>query len=313
VSWEAQSALVPHGPDAERIATLAWTLFGLCGAVLVLVLLALWIALRGAGRVRAWLASERAVEIGGIAFPVVVLAGLLVYGIWTTQAAFVAPEQDGALSISVSGEQWWWRIGYERPVGGGTIASANEVRIPVGRDVVFTLTAADVIHSFWIPSLGGKVDMIPGTTNRLRLSADRVGVYRGQCAEYCGGPHALMAFHVVAMPEAEFDAWLDAEAGPAAPPANDEAVRGQALFVSAGCGACHTVRGTEAEGTIGPDLTHLGSRRSVGIDTLPMTAENVARFIADGQHIKPNNRMPPFRIFSEAELGAVAAYLAGLE
>jgi cytochrome c oxidase subunit 2 len=196
---------------------------------------------------------------------------------------------------------------------GRSVASANEIRIPAGRAVDFTLRSADVIHSFWVPSLGGKVDMIPGRTTHLRLGADRPGVFRGQCAEYCGGPHALMALEVVAMPAPEFDAWLAAQARPAAEPATDEARRGRALFRAAGCGGCHAIRGTEAEGTLGPDLTHLGGRRSVGVDTLPMNPANLAQFIADGQHIKPGNRMPPFRIFTAEELNALATYLVGLK
>ena len=196
----------------------------------------------------------------------------------------------------------------------GTIATANELRIPAGRTVVFTLQSADVIHSFWVPNLGGKVDMIPGRTTHLRAAAPtEPGVFRGQCAEYCGGPHALMALEVVALPPAEFEAWLDGQARPAVEPASPAAHRGGELFLAAGCGACHTVRGTPATGRSGPDLTHLGSRRSVGVDTRPMTQANIARFIRDGQHVKPGNLMPPFRIFAADDLDAVATYLAGLK
>jgi cytochrome c oxidase subunit 2 len=178
--------------------------------------------------------------------------------------------------------------------------------------VEFTLKSADVIHSFWLPSLGGKVDMIPGRVTRLRLMADRPGIFRGQCAEYCGGPHALMALEVVAMPAREFEEWLAWQASPAIEPADASARSGAALFVASGCGACHAIRGTPAAGVIGPDLTHIGARRSVGVDTLPMTQANVKRFIVDGQHIKPGNDMPPFRIFSEEQLEALSAYLVGL-
>lgn len=152
------------------------------------------------------------------------------------------PVGAAAVQIEVVGEQWWWRVIY-RDDEGRRIESANEIRIPVGREVEFKLTSADVIHSFWVPNLGGKLDMLPGRTTTLRLSADRPGVYRGQCAEYCGGAHALMAMEVVAVPEADFTAWLAAEATPAPPPADEIQRRGQALFAAAGCGACHAVRG----------------------------------------------------------------------
>ncbi len=170
-----------------------------------------------------------------------------------------------------SASRWWASSGGGaspiRSPAAPPIATANEIRIPAGRPIVFTLQSADVIHSFWVPNLGGKMDMIPGRTTHLRLQADQPGVFRGQCAEYCGGPHALMALEVVAMPPAEFEAWLQGQARPAAEPASEAAERGRELFLAAGCGACHTVRGTAAAGTVGPDLTHLGSRRSVGIDT----------------------------------------------
>ena len=176
----------------------------------------------------------------------------------------------------------------------------------------FTLKAADVIHSFWVPSLGGKVDMIPGRVTRLRLTAERAGVYRGQCAEYCGGPHALMAFEVIALPPPEYETWLEREASPAVAPANETERRGQSLFVAAGCGTCHAIRGTAANGTIGPDLTHIGSRRSVGIDTLKLTQANLARFIAENQHVKPGNRMPEFRIFRPGRARCARGYLLSL-
>jgi cytochrome c oxidase subunit 2 len=211
----------------------------------------------------------------------------------------------------VTGEQWWWRLTYSG-ANGTPIASANEIRIPVGQDVLFTLNTADVIHSFWVPSLGGKLDMIPGRNTQLRLRADRPGIYRGQCAEYCGGPHALMALYVVGLPPNEFDTWLAHEAGPAAEPRGELERRGQSLFLAAGCGACHAVRGTAAMGSVGPDLTHVGSRRSIGAATLAATHENFMRFIADPHGVKPGITMPPFRIFSEAELDAVAAYLVSL-
>lgn len=305
-----QSVLAPHGPQAAEIAALAYILFAMAAVVIVVVLAALWLAMRGPPKIRERLGGTGIVYLGGIAFPAIVLTGLLGYGVWLTAATARSPPGD-ALQVEVIGEQWWWRIAY-LAADGSRVPGANEIRIPVGREISFALGSADVIHSFWVPSLGGKVDMIPGRTTHLTLAADRPGIYRGQCAEYCGGPHALMAVQVIAMPEPEFKAWLASEAMPAAEPATEAERLGKRLFLAAGCGGCHSIRGTPAGGTIGPDLTHLGSRRSVGVDTLPLTAGNVARFIVDGQHIKPGNTMPPFRIFSAAELDALSIFLAGL-
>jgi cytochrome c oxidase subunit 2 len=223
----------------------------------------------------------------------------------------IVTDSPPAHRIEITGHQWWWRVSYLLP-GGESVASANEIRIPVGREIEFTLRAGDVIHSFWIPNLAGKVDMVPGRSNVLRLRASQAGIYRGQCAEFCGGVHALMALEVIAMNPGEYDLWLARARLPAAEPATDDALRGRALFIAGGCGSCHAIRGTEARGSIGPDLTKLGERRRIAAATLENTHTNLARFIADGQQVKPGNSMPPFRIFSSAELDALAAYLIGL-
>jgi cytochrome c oxidase subunit II len=302
-----QSVLAPHGPQAGQIATLAWVLFALSSVILGLVIAAIWLAMRGTRRMRQALARERTIMVLGLALPVITLTVLLGCGVWLTRAQ--TGHTGEAFRIEVTGEQWWWRVVYDGPT---RAASANEIRIPVGQPVDFTLKAADVIHSFWVPSLGGKVDMLPGRITRLRLTADRAGVYRGQCAEYCGGPHALMGFKVIAVPRDEYDAWFAREAGPAAARSTEIERRGQSLFMASGCGTCHAVRGTDATGAIGPDLTHFAARGSVGIDTLPLTADNLVRFIRDGQHLKPGNRMPEFRIFSPAEQTVLVGFLMGL-
>lgn len=307
----AQSALAPMGPDAARIADLAAVLVVGGMVVMTLVVVALWLAMRGSPTLRRRLAASRFVAIAGIALPVATLSALLAYGLWVMRVVIGPADASAAMQVEVVGEQWWWRVTY-RGAEGRRVASANEIRIPVGREVLFVLTSADVIHSFWAPNLGGKVDMIPGRTTGLRLRADQAGVYRGQCAEYCGGAHALMALEIVALPEPEFDAWLAAEAREARAPSEDAEWQGQHLFLAGGCGACHAVRGTAAVGTVGPDLTHVGSRRFIAAATLPATKENIARFIVDGQHLKPGNGMPPFRIFAPAELDALAAYVASL-
>jgi cytochrome c oxidase subunit II len=304
------SVLAPQGPGAAQITELAWTLFALAALIFAIVLTAVWLAMHGPPGIRSRLAERDTVVAGGIVFPAVTLTGLLVYCVWLMQADVRASNGE-VERIDVVGEQWWWRISHAAP-DGRRFAGANEIRIPVGRTVEFTLTSADVIHSFWIPSLGGKVDMIPGRSTKLRVASDRLGVFRGPCAEYCGGPHALMTAIVIALPPAEFEAWRTREAAPAKEPAADIEQRGQSLFLAAGCGACHMVRGTPADGMIGPDLTHVGARRSVAVETLPMSVANLARFITDGQHVKPGNTMPPFRVFSAEERDAIAAYLVSL-
>jgi cytochrome c oxidase subunit 2 len=302
-----QSVLAPHGPQAGEIATLAWMLFVFASVILALVIFATLLAMRGTPRVREVIARERTILVFGLALPVVTLSMLLGLGIWLTRAH--TGHTDDALRIEVTGQQWWWRVVYVSPK---PVVSANEIRIPVGHPIELTLGSADVIHSFWVPSLAGKVDMVPGRVTRLRLSAERPGIYRGQCAEYCGGPHALMGVKIIAMPRHEYEAWFGREAGTAAARSSDVEERGQALFMAAGCGSCHAVRGTDAAGAIGPDLTHFAARDSVGIDTMPLKAENIAHFIRDGQHIKPGNRMPEFRIFSKAEETALVGYLMSL-
>jgi len=305
------AVLAPQGPHAQRIAELSWTLLGMVGVVMIVVLLALVLALRGSASIRKHLARDSMIVAAGIAFPVVVLCGLLTYGVWLTRTLMPAASAGDVVHIRVIGEQWWWRVAY-RDRNGSEIATANEITIPVGRTIQLELQSADVIHSFWVPRLGGKLDMIPGRTTRLQLRADSEGVFRGQCAEYCGGPHALMALEVVALAPEQFEDWLAREAQPAAEPVSADGRQGRDIFFAAGCGSCHAVRGSEASGTIGPDLTHLGARRSLGANLLPLSADNLQRFIADGQHLKPGNLMPPFRVFSADERTALAAYLMEL-
>ncbi|WP_186420522.1 cytochrome c oxidase subunit II [Bosea sp. CS1GBMeth4] len=306
---DRQSVMAAHGPEAGRVALLAGIVFAGAAVIMLVVMAALWVALRGSESQRAALAGETAIRIGGIAFPAITLSVLLGYGLWLMRDSLA--DAPPALRIEVTGEQWWWRLRY-RGGDGAAFAEANEIRIPVGAEVEFELRSADVIHSFWVPSLGGKLDMIPGRTNRLRLRAERAGVYRGQCAEYCGGPHALMALEIIAMPQAEFAAWLTAGRRPAPAPAGQAERRGAELFLAAGCGGCHAIRGTAAEGAIGPDLSRVGGRRFLAAATIPAGRENLARFIAHGQDLKPGNLMPPFRLLAPAELDALAAYLVSL-
>lgn len=307
-----QSALVPRGGEAGDIAPLFWTSAAIAMAVMVLVTILVVVALWGPPRWRQVLSREWFLTGGGIVLPIVVLTFLLVYGILVMQAGATRMGAAGEHVVTVTGKRWWWRVVYRTPEG-REVESANELRLPVGRKVMVRLLSDDVIHSFWVPQLAGKLDMIPGRTNVLTLEAAEPGVSRGQCAEYCGGAHALMAFHVVAMPAEEYDAWLAREAMPARAPATGEEERGAALFMANGCGACHTIAGTSARGRLGPDLTHVGSRRSIGAATLPNDAASFARWIAESDHIKPENLMPPYRNLAPDELQALGAFLDRLE
>jgi cytochrome c oxidase subunit 2 len=293
-----QSALAPAGPEAAVLAELGWVLF--IGAALIFAVVMALVAwsLRGPRAVR----EQAFIVGGGIVFPTVTLAILLVYTL--VRGEQIQAPAEAALRIEVTGEQWWWRVRYVGADGRVDFETANEVRIPAGKPVLLELKSADVIHSFWVPALAGKLDMIPGRTNRLRLLATRPGEYRGQCAEYCGGPHAFMAFFVVAEEETAYERWA----------ANQRrfSEEANAQFVQH-CGTCHAVRGTPAAGTRGPDLTHVASRKTIGAALLPMNQGAIAGWIASSQHLKPGNLMPSFDRFSGEELRAIARYVESLE
>ncbi|MGQ0655722.1 MAG: cytochrome c oxidase subunit II [Betaproteobacteria bacterium] len=295
-----QSSLSPSGPAATEIAALSWVLFVGGAAILLLVIAATCRALATKPR-PAWLSTPAFVAVAGIGFPVIVLSGLLlyVYGVGERLHAASAP----ALRIEITGEQWWWRVRYLDAAGRPEFETANEIRVPAGKAVELRLRSADVIHSLWVPALAGKVDMIPGRENRLLFTATTEGTYRGQCAEFCGGPHALMALHVVALSERAFEVWRDAQLEPA---------KSQHPIFSARCAACHAVRGTGASGTRGPDLTHVGSRLYIAAGTLSNTPGNMAGWLVDSQHAKPGSLMPAMRL-GAAELEAVLAYVATLQ
>ena len=305
-----QSALAPAGRDAERIADLFAVMT--VGAALV------WIAVVGltlyASRRRTQVHPERHANAlilgGGVVFPVIVLTALLVYGLAPLPDVLALPPP-GRLTIAVTGEQWWWRVRYQPP-GGPAFELANEIRLPAGERIELQLASADVIHSFWVPSLAGKLDMVPGRLNRIALEPTRTGVFRGQCAEYCGTSHAFMSFYVVVMEPDAFAQWLRDEQGDAVPPADPLAASGQTAFLSHGCGACHTVRGTPAAGVVGPDLTHVGRRVSLGAGTLRNTPGDLQRWIEATDWVKPGVHMPAYNMLDGGDLVPLAAYLSGL-
>lgn len=316
------------GSGAELLEQLGWVLyigsFLIFGGVMVLALYATFAKPRHIN-------GDRWIVGGGLIFPAVTLTGLLLYslaignglgGVERTNVFRLfldcfgigdrepLPDMD---RIHVVGKQWWWEVRYEFRDGRESVVLANELRIPTGRPVEIWLSSDDVIHSFWAPSLAGKVDMIPGQTNRLVVRTDEAAIYRGQCAEYCGGQHAIMAFFIIAAPEQEFNEWVAREAAPAAIPGDEFLRSGYDAFFRGGCAECHTIRGTPASGDMGPDLTHVGSRVSLGAGALSNHIGTMAGWIAGSQDIKPGNLMPSLPIYTGAELRAVSAWLKSLE
>ena len=305
-----QSVLDPRGHDAERILTISWVLFGGATAVFFFVMgLTIFVLVRPARR--DWLGSNRLIVAGGLIFPIVTLTALLIYSL-ETAGDMLSPAED-ALEIEVVGNQWWWEVRYLDRNGDVVFITANEIRIPAGRPVTARLAATDVIHSFWVPNLTGKIDMIPGHVHQLPFQAKAPGTFRGQCAEYCGGPHAWMAFHVVAEEPEQFARWFEGQIEPAREPLIPSLQQGSELFIASGCGACHTIRGTPADGKLGPDLTHVGSRLTIGAGMLKNNSDTLAQWIAESQRLKPNNKMPSFDVFDADDLKALAAYLESLK
>jgi len=309
-----QSANDPGGPVARDLQGLFWLFTITCGLVWIAVMGVLAAALlrRPPGtKEERERADRRSVQVvgGAVAGTVLIVAGLTLASYFATRS--IASDNPHELVIRLRGYQWWWEVTYadERP--DRVIRTANEIHIPVGRPVRFELGSVDVIHSFWVPNLSGKQDMIPGRNNSIVLTADRPGSWRGQCAEFCGLQHAHMALHVVAEPEEDFERWRSAQLAEASAPATEEEEAGKRVLEGKACAACHTVRGTEAAGTLGPDLTHVAGRRYLAAGMLPTTRGAFAAWIADPQSVKPGNNMPMVPLSAD-ELQSVSAYLARL-
>lgn len=242
---------------------------------------------------------------GGAVLPVLLIGALLVWGLFLLKGITA---DEGDLTVRVDGERWWWRVTYETPTG--DVVTANEIRLPQGRRALFRLTADDVIHAFWVPALGGKMDMVPGRETTLALTPRKLGNWGGLCAEFCGGAHALMRFDAVVMAPEAFETWLAREAETAQVAADDP---GFQVFLDEGCGACHTIRGTQAAGPVGPDLTHLAGREKLGAGLYEMTPEHMARWITDTHAMKPDIDMPPYPHLSGPRLDTLVDFLMRLE
>ena len=305
------------GPAATPTMWLGWALAALVVAVALIVSVLLVGAIlrkrtpRDARHVEAEGGGMRWVWIGtGISS--VALFAALAYVLVTLESV-ASPRTEPGLTIDVTAYDWWWKVDYvdRARAGGGEpqVTTANEIRIPVGEPVKIELRSADVIHAFWVPRLAGKTQTIPGVVNEQWIQADRAGVYRGQCSQFCGAQHAHMAFEVIAEPRTQFDAWYAAQARPHSSDANVHA--GEKLFLER-CAGCHSVRGSDASGRQAPDLTHLNSRRLIAAGALPNTAQNQLDWIQHAQRIKPDSLMPSIDL-SAADAAALSAYLRTLQ
>jgi cytochrome c oxidase subunit 2 len=315
-------ALAPFGPQAAHIGDLWNLVLFVCTAVFCAILIALVLALWRSGRARvdapADLSSIGRHERGpyrsvvwSIGVSIALLLVLIVASVLTDRA-LARMSLANAVNIDVTGHQWWWELNYRGDQPSDTFTTANELHVPVGRPVLLRLNGADVIHTFWVPSLSGKKDLIPGRTTTLQFRADHAGRYRGQCAEFCGLQHAFMAFEVVAEPPDRYDAWVAAQRQPAPEPTDATLRRGQEVFLGSACIMCHAIGGTIAGGRNAPDLTHIGGRTTLAAGTLPNRPAEMARWIADPQQFKPGANMPATQLSSD-DMNALVAYLGSLK
>ena len=311
------SALQRAGEGARRVTGITWFLIVTAAIVYAATMAVMILAMmrnrsRDPHDVDLSRPGTGFIVWGGGVMPAVVLTAAFVVGL-AAMGRFPASVTDHTPHFTIVGHQWWWQVEYDDPQLPGGFSAANEMHVPVGEPVRIRLISRDVIHSFWIPQLQGKIDLIPGDTNEIRILAEKPGVYRGQCAEYCGDQHAHMAFTVVAESPDQYQAWLAAQRMPARAPTDSLAMLGQQLVVSGPCAMCHTLAGTPAQGQVAPDLTHVGSRHTLAAGTIPNTLGNMEGWIANAQSLKPGAKMPTLTQFSGRELRAIATYLETLK
>ncbi len=313
------NVLAADGIQADRIRNL-FLVFAVVLTVVYIVVVIAAVILTRRGRRRDTALDDTATNSKanrGVAIATAVTAtillGLMAADFATGRAvgAYRANERE-ALTIQVIGHQWWWEIIYEDSIAERRISTSNEIHVPVGRPILIKNESRDVIHSFWIPNIGGKRDNLPGYTSMLWLRADRPGVYVGQCAEFCGHQHAKMRLLLIAHTPQDFSKWYEAQRLPAAQPSDSTRLRGQEVFLAGSCVMCHSIRGTPAGARLGPDLTHIASQLTIGAGSLPNTREHLASWIVDSQRIKPGNRMPPI-VLDQNDLNALLHYLESLK
>lgn len=317
-----QNAINPAGPNASSLDRLWWLMFWGCTAVYVLVMIAVAIAIRKGMRRRDLSPileipvqterRKRNAVLSAVTVTAIILFVFLIYSFKTGRALTADLGHKNGLAIEITGHQWWWEVRYDDVDASNIFTTANEIHIPVGVPVLFTLHGGDVIHSFWVPNLAGKKDLIPGKVATMWLQADKPGVYRGQCAEYCGLQHARMAFWIVADPQDQFNAWRQNATQGSVPPSTDSQKRGQQVFLSSTCVMCHAIGGTTAGANFGPNLTHVGSRNTIAGATIANTREHLMAWVANSQAFKPGNKMPANNL-SDQDLQAVVDYLQSLK
>jgi cytochrome c oxidase subunit 2 len=319
-----QNSINPAGPQADNLSRLWWLMFIVCSIVFVLVMIALLLALKKRTREPQAESApileppdeqerrKRNAVISAVTVTVIILFVFLIASFSAGRSMTAELAQKNGLSIEVTGHQWWWEVRYQDVDASNIFTTANEIHIPVGVPVTFSLRGADVIHSFWVPNLAGKKDLIPGKINTIWLQADKPGVYRGQCAEYCGLQHAKMALWIVAEPQEQFNAWRQNQTQTSVPPASDSQKHGQQVFLSAPCVMCHAINGTPAGSNIGPNLTHIASRNMIAAATMTNTRDHLAQWIKDSQSVKPGNKMPQNN-FNEQDLQSLLDYLQNLK
>jgi cytochrome c oxidase subunit 2 len=319
-----QSVLDPAGPQSEHIGRLWWFMLITCTVVFVIVILFLLIVVvkkresfRSIDELPEKQTREaerrRGLVVGAAtALTIAILFVLMIDSFLVGRGLTVELERKQGVNIEVTGHQWWWEVRYQDTEVSNIFTTANEIHIPVGVPVTFTLKSTDVIHSFWVPNLHGKKDLIPGKVSTIWLQADKAGVYRGQCAEFCGHQHAHMALWIFAEPREQFDTWRRAQIQPAISPVNPSEQKGQQVLLSSACVMCHAINGTPAGANVGPNLTHLGSRNTIGAATLSNDRDHLAQWVSDSQQIKPGNRMPPNKLSPE-DMQALLDYLQSLK
>lgn len=312
-----QSTLDPHSAEAGRLADLFWIFTGVNAAIWLSVAAVLMCTLRRGGGSRApeedhpaAVRRKTVIVSGLVALTALILTGFTLLSFYATRG-FAWPDRH-ALTIKITGRQWWWQIEYQNDDPQQIFQTANELHIPVGRPVTLDLEANDVIHSFWVPNLMGKQDLIPGRSNLLTIEADRPGLYRGQCAEFCGLEHAHMAILVFAQTQSDFDAWRRHQLSLAQTPGAPESLAGRQIFLNRPCASCHTIGGTDAGGQAGPDLTHVGGRATLAAGLLRNTPYGMDAWLADPQGVKPGVAMPKVDL-SRAERSQLVAYLEALK
>jgi cytochrome c oxidase subunit 2 len=305
----------PAGGPARDIAALGKLLFGVCTVVYLLVIAALaWALVRqrtdADGSVETGRRLTRVVAAATIA-TTMTLVGLTAASA-VTGHGLTSPMGPAAITVDAVGHQWWWDFQFRDVSPDEFVSSPNELHVPLGQPVMIKTMSRDVIHSFWVPNLHGKRDLIPGQVTNTWIEADRPGVYRGLCAEFCGHEHAKMAFEVVVETPQKFKAWIDHQRENASDPADEQERRGRDVFLGSPCATCHTIRGTTAASRVGPDLTHVGSRMTLAAGTLPNTRPHLASWIGDPQAVKPGTLMPSVPM-SDADRAALIAYLRRLQ